>query len=238
MFEEKGFCVISDFLSKKEVDEINKEITQVKNADIYYDSNGKLRRVERLYDKGKYLKIADKRCIKLLEKKLNQKISIFKDKYNAKPPGGEGFFSHFDGVFMFKNSQNIYKKGWYEYSDFFINVLIALDPCNHSNGTIQISKKIDLEFDELIKLTKQNCTPDLNEQFEKTLNFEPIILNPGDIVLFLNTCPHKSSKNNSKSDRRTLYFTYTRGELSHYNNYFYDKLNSKNDTSKALSGDS
>lgn len=79
MFEEKGFCVISDFLSKKEVDEINKEITQVKNADIYYDSNGKLRRVERLYDKGKYLKIANKRCIKLLEKKLNQKISIFKD---------------------------------------------------------------------------------------------------------------------------------------------------------------
>ena len=237
MFEQKGFCIISDFLSKNEVNEINKEITLVKNADIYNDSNGNLRRIERLYNKGSFLKLANKRCINLLEKKLKSKISIFKDKYNAKPPGGEGFFSHFDGVFMFKNSQNIYKKGWYEYSDFFINVLIALDSCNHDNGTIEISNKIDLEFEELIKLTKQNGTPDLNEKFEKTLNFEPIILSPGDIVLFLNTCPHKSSKNNSKSDRRTLYFTYTKGEISYYNNYFYDKLNSKNDTSKALTGD-
>ena len=92
-------------------------------------------------------------------------------------------------------------------------------------------------FDELIKLTRQNGTPDLNEEFEKTIDFEPIILNPGDIVLFLNTCPHKSSKNKSKLDRRTLYFTYTKGEVSHYNDYFNDKLNSKNETSKALSGD-
>ena len=53
MFEQKGFCIISDFLSKNEVNEINKEITLVKNADIYNDSNGNLRRIERLYNKGK-----------------------------------------------------------------------------------------------------------------------------------------------------------------------------------------
>ena len=237
MFDVNGYCIISNVFNKNEVDTINREITEVENADVYHDSNGNLRRVERLCDKGEFLKMANQRCIEALEKKFNNKFSIFKDKYNAKPPGGEGFFSHFDGIFMFKNAQDEQKKGWYEYSDFFINILIALDPCNLNNGTIQISKKIDLEFDELIKLTRQNGTPDLNEEFEKTIDFEPIILNPGDIVLFLNTCPHKSSKNKSKLDRRTLYFTYTKGEVSHYNDYFNDKLNSKNETSKALSGD-
>ena len=30
---------------------------------------------------------------------------IFKDKYNAKPPGGKGFFPHFDGIFEFKDQE-------------------------------------------------------------------------------------------------------------------------------------
>ena len=237
MFDKKGYCIISDVFNKNEVDTINKEITEVKNADIYHDSNGNLRRVERLFDKGEFLKMANKRCLEILEETFDSEFSIFKDKYNAKPPGGEGFYSHFDGVFMFKNTQGLEKKGWYDYSDFFINVLIALDPCNLKNGTLQISKKIDFKFEELLKLTRQNGTPDLNENFEKTIDFEPIILNPGDIVLFLNTCPHKSSKNKSKVDRRTLYFTYTKGVESHYDDYFNDKLSSKNETSKSLSGE-
>ena len=36
---------------------------------------------------------------------------IFKDKFNAKPPGGKGFFPHFDGVFEFRDSNNKTKKG-------------------------------------------------------------------------------------------------------------------------------
>ena len=30
----------------------------------------------------------------------------------------------------------------------------------------------------------------------------------GDLVVFKNTCPHKSSKNNSNTSRRVLYYTY------------------------------
>ncbi len=237
MFDKKGYCIIADVFDQSEVASINREITEVENADVYYDSNGNLRRVERLCDKGKFLKIANQRCLDVLNKKFEKKFSIFKDKYNAKPPGGEGFYSHFDGVFMFKDTNGVEKKGWYEYSDFFINILIALDNCNLENGTIEISKKIDLDFNDLLKLTRQDGTPNIKKDFEKTIEFEPIILNPGDIVLFLNTCPHKSSKNNSMVDRRTLYFTYTEGTVSHYDNYFNDKLNSKNETSKSLSGD-
>ena len=35
---------------------------------------------------------------------------IFKDKFNAKPPGGDGFYAHFDGIFNFVNQNNEKKK--------------------------------------------------------------------------------------------------------------------------------
>jgi len=237
MFEKKGYCIIPNVFNVNVVDEMNKEIASINDADIYLDSKGSLRRIERFYNKTKYLNQAHLECVKVLKEKFNSNFSIFKDKYNAKPPGGEGFFSHFDGVFIFKDSADKERRGWYEYSDYFINILIALDPCNLENGTLQIANSINLNFNELMELTKKNGTPDLNEDFEKTLLFEPVILNKGDMVLFLNTCPHKSTKNKSLNDRRTLYYTYTKGDSSYYNEYFSDKLSSKNDTSKSLSGE-
>ena len=42
-------------------------------------------------------------------------------------------------------------KGWYEYSNFFINVLIALDDSNKKNGTIEIAKKHNGDFLKLLK---------------------------------------------------------------------------------------
>ena len=35
---------------------------------------------------------------------FEKKFTIFKDKYNAKPPKGEGFYAHYDGIFYFKNN--------------------------------------------------------------------------------------------------------------------------------------
>ena len=138
---------------------------------------------------------------------------------------------------MFKDEKNLNKKGWYEYSDHFINVLIALDICNKNNGSIEISKIHNDNFNNLLLNTKNNGTPDLLEEIESKLIFETIELNPGDIVIFSNQCPHRSKKNYSNSSRGTLYYTYTHAKLgSFYEKYFEDKKNSKNKTSKSLSG--
>ena len=60
------------------------------------------------------------------------------------------------------------------------------------------------------------------------------MLNIGDIVIFSNTCPHRSKKNNSEKNRRVLYYTYSLFKNgSKYNKYFEDKEKSKN-LSKAL----
>ena len=139
---------------------------------------------------------------------------------------------------MFKDKNNNSRKGWYEYSDKFINVLVALDPCTKENGTIEISKIHNNNFDDLLLNTKNNGTPDLLDSIESKLIFETIELNIGDIIMFSNLCPHRSKKNSSNNSRRNLYYTYTPSILgSFYEKYFDDKNNSKNETAKSLSGE-
>ena len=93
--------------------------------------------------------------------------------------------------------KNENKNGWYEYSDFFVNVLIALDPCDSNNGAIEISNSQKEPFDRLFENTKKNGTPDLLPEIEKKLKFKIINLDAGDAVVFSNTCPHRSRKNRS-----------------------------------------
>ena len=86
--------------------------------------------------------------------------------------------------------------------------------------------------------TKNDGTPDLQSEVENSLDFQKIILNPGDIVLFSSTCPHRSSRNNSDIDRRTIYYTYSPKKFGdNYSSYFFDKHGSQNKTSKSLSGE-
>ena len=238
-YENFGFFKIEDVVDKILIKKIVSEIISVKkNVDIYYDKKGSLRRIERLYDKGESLKSVNKKILNLLKEIFNFEFTIFKDKFNAKPPGGEGFFAHYDGIFKFKNENNEEKKGWYEYGDFFINALIALDPCNTENGTIEISNAQKESFDKLLSNTKKNGTPDLLPEIEKKLKFKVINLNVGDVVIFSNTCPHRSKKNKSNFDRKTLYYTYTPLKYgSMYEKYFIDKSKSKNSNSRSLSGE-
>ena len=238
-FETKGYCVIKNAISINNIPQIFDEIENAKDTETYTDKKGNLRRVERLYDKGEKLLELNLTVSHLLHEIFDEKFLIFKDKYNAKPSGGEGFFAHYDGVFIFKDKNKAEQEGWYKYTDYFINALVALDKCTKNNGTIEISKRHEGSFDDLLKNTKMNGTPDLLKKSEDALDFEPIELNPGDLVLFSNKCPHRSKKNNSEINRRTLYYTYTKEvNGSFYEEYFSDKKNSTNISSKSLSGES
>ena len=117
-----------------------------------------------------------------------------------------------------------------------MNVLIALDKCDEENGTIELAC-VKVALINYYKIQK-NGTPDIIESVEKELIFELVELDVGDVVIFSNTCPHRSSKNTSDKSRRTLYYTYTKQlEGSYYDQYFLDKKNSKNKSSKSLSGE-
>jgi len=236
IYLDKGFFIIKKFFLKATIDAAKKEIETSKNIDKYFDASGVIRRVERLYDKGDKLTKINNKIVEKLNNIFYEPYTIFKDKFNAKPPGGEGFFAHYDGVFIFKDAQGIDKKGWYEYTDVFVNVLVALDPCTKENGTIEIANAHNKTFEDLLLNTKQNGTPEILDEITKKTSFNSIKLDAGDVVVFDNKCPHKSSKNYSKQSRGTLYYTYTLAKYgSFYNKYFDDKKNSKNDKGKSLS---
>jgi ectoine hydroxylase-related dioxygenase (phytanoyl-CoA dioxygenase family) len=234
LFDNNGFFVCKNVFDKDFIQKILEDIKTAKDTIKYFDSQKNLRRAEKLYNKSDSLKKLNE-VISLHLKTIFQKdFIIFKDKFNAKPPGGDGFFAHFDGIFNFINENDEKKRGWYEYGNFFINALVALDICNIDNGTIELSKSHDGNFEDLIKKTKRDGTPALDKHIEENLHFEPINLNIGDMIVFSNKCPHKSKKNNTNLNRRILYYTYTLSEYgSKYDLYFKDKEKSKN-PSKAL----
>ena len=233
-FEKKGFFVCKKIFTKNFISCMTEEIYQSKNSINYYDNNNKLRRIEKLYDQGQYLIDANTKILKLIKKIFSKNFLIFKDKFNAKPPGGEGFYAHYDGIFKFKDDNDVLRNGWYEYGDYFVNALIALDNCDKNNGTIELANAHHGNFNDLLKNTKNDGTPALSTEIESKTSFELINLNIGDVVFFSHTCPHRSKKNNTQTDRRILYYTYGFAKNgSKYDEYFKDKDKSKN-TLKAL----
>ena len=98
-YEQNGYFVIKKFFDQNFISEILEEITNAKQTTKYFDNNKNLRRIEKLFDKGDKLNVLNQKLIKLLKNIFNESFLIFKDKFNAKPPGGEGFFAHFDGIF-------------------------------------------------------------------------------------------------------------------------------------------
>lgn len=237
LFEKKGYFVVKDFIKNDISKKIIYETLNSKGTIKYFDRLGNPRRIEKIYNKGKYINNLNKKIVKFLFNNLNEKFNIFKDKFNLKPPHGEGFFAHYDGVFIFNTKKKKNIRGWYEYDNFFVNTLIALDNCNSKNGTIELGKSDNLPFHELIKNTKKNGTPDLKKIYEKKIKFRKLNLRTGDMVVFKNTCPHRSGKNYTRSPRRILYFTYNlKKNGNFYKKYFLDKKISMNKTQKALSG--
>ena len=101
LYKQKGYFKIKNFFPKSFIDELNEEILNATNVKRYYDKNDKLRRIEKLYNKGKKLNSLNNRILKYIELLFKKNFVIFKDKFNAKPKGGDGFLPHYDGIFYF-----------------------------------------------------------------------------------------------------------------------------------------
>jgi ectoine hydroxylase-related dioxygenase (phytanoyl-CoA dioxygenase family) len=237
-YQSKGYCIIKNCFDETILENSFNDIIESKKTSIYSDRLGKLRRIESIYDISDNMKQIHEKCLEILFNVFSKDFIIFKDKYNAKPPGGEGFYAHYDGVFNWIDSDGKSRNGWYEYSNTFVNVLLAIDPMNENNGALEISDEHKGSYFELLKNTKNNNTPDLKKTVEDNIKFEKILINAGDLVLFSNACPHRSSRNNSNLDRRSIYYTFNpKDEGDNYKQYFLDKEKSKNTSSKSLSGE-
>ncbi|WP_339862659.1 phytanoyl-CoA dioxygenase family protein [Paremcibacter congregatus] len=243
-YQDRGYCVLPQIFTPEEVSALLQELDILQQAgggadiDRYRDDTGLLRRMERLYDKAPRLREMNGRMAGLLKDLFGSEMTIFKDKYNVKPPRGEGFYAHYDGIFQWRDAANRVRRGWYEYADEFYNVLLALDPCTPDNGPLEVAARHDGGFETLLRNTRRNGTPELTERVAAQADFEKILLSPGDVVIFSHRCPHRSAVNATDRSRRIIYYTYNKAvDGDYYAAYFRDKATSNkgSPTSKALS---
>lgn len=226
-YDDKGYVVVKNLFNSSFIKKVCDNVISIKNCDIYYDDKNLIRRMENIYEKDEYLAVMNNKIKSFLLDVFSLNFVIFKDKYNCKPAGGEGFVAHYDGIFMWTDQYGSLRRGWEEYAPSFVNVLIALDRSNKLNGTIEIAEQCKMNFDDCLSNTKQNGTPQLKASVEEKTKFKVIDLNPGDAVVFSNKCPHRSSRNRSKTGRRMIFYTYNELKYGdHYDKYFYDKCRS------------
>ena len=236
----RGYAVCENVFSEAEISGVGPSLevlAKSDNVDLYYDEDGRIRRMERFTQKSSVFSLMNRAVLNMLSHVALEDFVLFKDKYNFKPPGGEGFFAHYDGIFRFITSDGQFKDGWYEYAPEFISVLVAVDDFTSQNGALEIAPAESGDFEELLSKTLGDGTPHIQPQYAEGLDFSPIQIRRGGVAIFRHTCPHRSGANRSSNPRGSIYWTYTPVRLgNHYEQYFIDKHGSRN-SSKALAGE-
>ena len=69
-FDEEGYYKIKNFVEIDEINEIIKEINLAEDIDIYKDRSNNIRRIERIYNKGKTLNKLNNSFINLIKKNI------------------------------------------------------------------------------------------------------------------------------------------------------------------------
>ena len=246
-FKKKGFFIIRNFFKIKKLRNIKKEIYfslkkgKFNKNHIYYENKKKskiIRRIERITENSKsvYKLLNEKRLMLIVGSLMQDKFVLFKDKLNLKLPGGEGFEPHVDGHFTWIDKKKKIHKGWQEYSNNFLNVVIPLEKTSKKNGCLHLAdlyntkkylgnswKKINSKLDYL--------TPKVKKKYIKSFKFHSIEQKPGDVLFFDWRVCHLSKKNNSKKSRMIFYVTYAKSKDKKNKirkKYYLDKVFSKN----------
>lgn len=250
-YKKDGWVIVKNFFKKNDIkiikSQILKKISKTKKNDFFYyetiKNKKRLRRIERISDFSETSRkiIYSKKILKLIKDIKNKKFKLFKDKLNFKYPGGKGYLPHIDGHFFWRDKNNKVQDGWKKYSNDFVNLVIPLEKSIKKNGCLYIAykknlKKIGNSFKEITSKMISG-TPNIKTKYLDNFNYEPIILNAGDICLFDWKCAHFSKNNNSNNSRIIFYATYYNENIKKNirKKYYLDKKLSLNDNkNKAL----
>lgn len=222
-------------------DERDFSYTLAKNEDFYHEPTltsvpNPLRRVERVLDYSPAIKqlLSSNLIHNALFDLLGEKQILFKDKVNYKPPSSTGFRPHIDGHFFWRKTGGDYRRGWLDYADSFINLVLPIDPCLTSNGCLylaNLTQTQDIFGLDWLSITNQldSLGPYLRSIELNQLSFFPLELNSGDIALFDWRLPHYSLKNRSTQYRRIFYATFHGHQFGDNRDaYYIDKRSSEN----------
>lgn len=149
------------------------------------------------------------RILGLLSELMGEQAVLFKEKINFKLPGGKGFKFHQDAPAFTSFHQT-----------YHITMMAAIDPSTIENGCLEIVSG-GYHKRGILNSEKDGT---LARELVEALPWEPVLMEPGDLLFFDSYVPHGSKENRSPSPRRALYITYNReSEGSYRNEYFKQK---------------
>jgi hypothetical protein len=119
---------------------------------------------------------------------------LFKDKLNFKGPGGGAFLTHQDATAYATD----------KLATRHISVMVAVDEATLANGPLQVAPGRHLEG------FFPHSRGVVEKEVEDAMEFIPVMVQPGDVVLFDSYLPHRSNANKSDGWRRLVYLTYNK----------------------------
>ena len=140
--------------------------------------------------------------VELLAQLFDEPAVLFKEKVNYKQPGGAGFAPHQDAAA-------------YRFVDHHISAMVPLDPATIASGCLWFApghRAGALDTDDRGRLT---------DEVVRSLAWQPIEVEPGDLVLFDSYAPHRSSTNRAEHPRRALYLTYNAASRGDFRERYY-----------------
>lgn len=205
-YHDKGYVVLPALFSDSELARMNYEIEQslkwgeshAEAPFVYHerslvDSGRQPIRAEKFMECFPETSglLNDGRIARELEGLTGFKWTLFKDKIVYKLPGASGFAPHQDA-----------NHGWDHFVSDYINVMVAIDNCQSRNGCLEVAKGGHRNG-----LLGQPWHL-LSESEIKDLTFEPVLLKPGDVLIFDGLLPHRSDPNMSSTRRTVIFLTY------------------------------
>lgn len=120
---------------------------------------------------------------------LDEPAVLYKEKINYKAPGGGGFAAHQDATA-------------YPFVRRIVTAVVAVDAMTTENGCLEFAGD---GVDALLPGDGDGC---IAPQTASELQWEPVPLPAGGVLLFSAMAPHRSGTNSSRAPRRALYLTY------------------------------
>lgn len=144
------------------------------------------------YHEGLAALFSGSRLLDLLAECGGEPAILFKDKINFKLPGGAGFAPHQDAP--------AYVNFGVEHH---LTLMVPVDRFTEENGCLVMA----LDADERVFLP-HNPDGTLQAAVAERLTVEPVLADPGDVIVFDAWVPHWSGPNRTSGSRRSYYLTY------------------------------
>ena len=228
-YQQHGYLVLPNLFTPQEKEAIRFEVGNIECwADIITTPGQWLKYYEPCQRTGKKLLCRTENFIPfspilqqyLIRGKLTQVLAelvgepvvLYKDKINYKYPGGGAFAPHQDSPAYTDQGQTQH-----------ITALIAIDAATPENGCLEFATSeshIWQNRETLPHTAKGAIYPEIVDRLE----WEPIPLNRGDVVIFGSFIPHRSGPNQSSNSRRAIYITFNpASQGDKHDQYYVDK---------------